>query len=246
MISFGDVGRLIAFGTNIAMTPGASGERAEYRRLIHEYVMNPDFRDAVDAVLGGAECEVTDANETLGLVLFPRSGSPWSWPGKAPDLPWNKSDDSADRTARMLTIVALLAMQFPAGVDLEAMLNDTDRAVPSVSVLQLEEYIREFCERQKANEPDVEAGTPDRELPMWSLWLSRTTYGGAVKRTSRTTSTYLVYQTLDGLQQLGFVSDLTPDSPAEQKNYRIRRRLLAQFPDFLMNPLFEALRPTNS
>lgn len=244
MIAFGDVGQLIAYATNIAMTPGATGDRAEYRRLVREFVMNPDFRDAVEATLNGAECDVADVNETVGLVLYPRPGCIWAWPAKAPDLPWSKGDDAGERAARMLTIVALLAMQFPAGVDVEAMLDNPDRTVPSVSVMQLEEYIRSFCERQKAQEPDVAAGTSDEDLPMWSWWLNRTAYGGGEKRASRTTSTYLVYTTLDGLQQLGFVSDLTPESPAEQKNYRIRRRLLAQFPDFLMNPLFEALRDT--
>lgn len=225
------------------MTPGASGDRAEYRRLVREFVMDPDFRDAVEAVLGGAECEVAEANETVGLVLYPRPGSLWAWPAKAPDLPWNKSDDLGERAARMLTIVGLLAMQFPAGMDLEALLEDPDRAVPSISVVQLEQYIREYCERQKNTEPDVPAATSDQDLPLWAWWLNRTAYGGGEKRASRTTSTYLVYTTLDGLQQLGFVSDLTPDRPAEQKSYRIRRRLLAQFPDFLMSPLFEALRP---
>ncbi|GGJ90530.1 hypothetical protein GCM10010123_20460 [Pilimelia anulata] len=241
MISYSDVGQLIALATT-TLTPGASGQRAEYRRLVNKFVMDPEFREAVEGVLGGVDCDVAEANETIGLVLYPRVGCAWAWPSKAPELPWNKSEDSGERAARMLTIVALLAMQFPTGSDLEAFLDDPERIPPPVSVIQLEEYIREFCQRLADAEQDVAADTPDDERPLWSSWLGRTAFADTEERTSRVTSTYLVYTTLEGLQQLGFVSDLTPTNPAEQKTYRARRRFLAQYPEFLMDPLFEALR----
>lgn len=240
-----DVGRLVAYATDVTKIPGSTGETGEYRRLVQRYIIEPEFRNAVDDVLEGADCEVAEVSETVGLVLYPRPGSLWAWPAKSSELSWNRGTDSGERAARMLTVVALLARQFPTGIDIEAVLDDPDRGVHPVSVQELEQYIRDFCEQQRDGQPDVASDLSDDQVPLWSWWLGRDAYADTDRRTSRGTTSYVVYTTLDTLRELGLLIDLTANKPAEHKRYRMKRRLLVQYRDFLMNPLFVALREAN-
>jgi hypothetical protein len=240
-----DVGRLVGYATDITCTPAASGTGADYRNLTRRYVIDGEFRTAVDEILDGVDCEVTDASEEVGLIVYPRPGSPWEWPTGAGDLAWNKGEPE-ERAARMLVIVALLARHFPTGIDIESFIDDPQRALLPISVQELEQYIRGFCEQQKAGRPDMPSDLTDADTPLWAWWTSNDAYSTTDHAISRGTTSYLVFKTLDSLATMGLTIDVTRDKPAERKKYRMKRRLLLQYRDFLMNPLFNALRETST
>jgi hypothetical protein len=142
--------------------------------------------------------------------------------------------------------VALLARHFPTGIDIESFIDDPQRSLLPISVQELEKYIRDFCEQQQTGRPDTPSDLTDDDTPLWAWWTSREAYSKTDHAISRGTTSYLVYKTLDGLTDIGLTIDLTRDKPAERKKYRMKRRLLLQYRDFLMNPLFNALRESST
>jgi hypothetical protein len=230
-----DAGKLIAFVTDPSLSPGGSGTSAEYRQLVTRYLAEADFRRTVDDILEGAGAVVTDAAEDLGLVVCVDQESPWCWPARSAQLPWNREGLSADeRAPRMIVIPALLAYLAPSAADFEDRLTPEDVRV--VSVRELDQFIRDFAEHQEYNQPDPVG--PNK--PIWWYWRQRSADAAVSDRIQRTTTTYWVHDVLQFLHGLRLLTQ-TSGSSAANAVYRPRRRLLAHYRDLLVDDLYEAL-----
>jgi hypothetical protein len=233
-----DAGKLVAFAVDVTATPGGSGEAAEYARLVDRYLADASFRRLVDDILEGVGCEVTDATLHAGLIVRSQLGGPWCWPARGADLPWNKSFlDLEERAARMIVVPALLAYVAPAAADFDDLLSDPTVVPATVSVRDLERFIRDFAQQHEAESPDP-AG---EERPAWWYWLQPSEDTSGRKRISRKTTTYLTYDVLQFLHRQGLLVKTTGTSAADAV-YRPRRRLLAHYRDLLIDDLFTALR----
>jgi hypothetical protein len=238
-----DLGRLLTFALDVSAIPGESGERAEYRRLTTRYRTDPAFRQIVDDLLEGADCEVTDASDRVGLIVHALPGSAWAWPPKATDLPWNQGFDKPyEKALRLYVIVALLARPFPTGIDIESALDDESFTPAPVSVMELERFIRSFCEQERDNNPPLPASMPEDQRPLWWWWCHLNAVRPTDARISRGTTGYIIFHTLQLLAEVGLLIDMAPSAGAGRKQYRFKRRLLLQYRDFLLDPLFAALR----
>ncbi len=237
-----DIGRLLTFALDVTATPADTGERAEYRRLLDRYRTEPEFRYAVDDLLDGADCEVTEASERVGLVVHARAGSAWAWPQKSADLAWNQFDKRHEKALRLYVLTALLARPFPTGIDIESALDDNSFAPVPISVTELEQFIRSFCEEERDRNPVIPADLAEDDRPLWWWWCHINATQPTDVRASRGTTGYIVYHTLKALADVGLLTDATPEATAGRKQYRFKRRLLLQYRDFLLDPLFTALR----
>ncbi len=237
-----DAGKLIAFACDLTATPGASGESAEYRRLVERYLAEAVFRMLVDDIAEGVGCEVVHVSPREGLVLRSQPDGPWAWPAHASDLPWNKrfsassSTSAFDRAARMLVIPALLAFIAPSAADYDDLLSDPTLLPSPVTVRELENFIREFAAHRERDHPDPTG----EERSLWWHWLQAASETPTVARIGRSASSYPVFDVLQYLSQLGLLIKLS--GSAEDTAYRPRRRLLHHYRDLLINDLFANLR----
>lgn len=236
-----DVGRLLAAALDITLVPGSSGRPAEYARLIQRYREDASFRALFDGVVEGAGCEVASADRHVGLVLRTLADGPWAWPARSADLPWNKSfEDPHQRAARALVVIGLLAYVAPSAADLDDLLSDPDSIPTVVAVRDLERFIRDFCEKCEDEEIDPSGGAAER--PLWWHWLQLPAEAPTPRRTSRVTTTYIVYDVLSFLQKTGWLIDMAPNRSVSEKRYRPRRRLMHHYHDLLLDDVFGAIR----
>ncbi len=236
-----DAGRLLTLALDVAASPGAGADGAEYTRLLRRYIDDAPFRALFDGVVEGTGCEVCAADATVGIVLRTRRDGPWAWPARGTDLPWNNSFEPPERRgARALVVIALLAFIAPSAADLDDLLSDSDVVVTAVSVRELEEFIRDFCEQREstAAHPDSD----ERAKPLWWYWLQLPPDAPTSTRIARSTTTYIVANTLSFLQQEGWLVDTTPKGANADKRYRPRRRLIHHYRDLLLDEVFAALR----
>ncbi len=235
-----DVGRLLAFALDVTAVPGESGLQADYSRLVQRYIENAQFRALFDAVVEGAGCTVTTADRHIGLVLRTRPDGPWAWPARSADLPWNgRFEDAHQRAARALVVIALLAYVAPSAADLDELLADADLVVTTVGVRDLERFIRDFCEHCEAKATDP---ADAKHRPLWWHWLQLPAEAPTNTRSSRGTTTYIVYDVLSFLQRTGWLIDTTSSRAASDKRYRPRRRLLHHYRDLMLDEVFGALQ----
>lgn len=236
-----DAGRLLTFALDVTASPGSSGLSAEYARLLRRYIEDAPFRALFDGFVEGAGCEVTTADQHFGIVLRTRPDGPWAWPARATELPWNKAfEESHQRAARALVVVALLAYVAPSAADLDDLLSDPDLVVPTIGVRDLEKFIRDFCEERESESSDPAGDLESR--PLWWHWLQLPAEAPTAKRTSRATTTYLVYDVLSFLNARGFLVETTTNRAVVDKRYRPRRRLIHHYRDLLLDDVFSALR----
>lgn len=236
-----DVGRLLAFALDVTAVPGENGLQADYGRLIQRYIEDAAFRALFDGTVEGAGCTVTTADRHIGIVLRTRPDGPWAWPARSADLPWNgKFEDAHQRAARALVVIALLAYVAPSAADLDELLADADVVVTTVGVRDLERFIRDFCEHCEANAIDPGDGAEHR--PLWWHWLQLPAEAPTTRRSSRGTTTYVVYDVLSFLQGAGWLIDTTSSRAASDKRYRPRRRLLHHYRDLLLDEVFGTLQ----
>ncbi|MGW4325861.1 hypothetical protein ACWEKR_08230 [Nocardia sp. NPDC004573] len=235
-----DTGRLISFATKMSVTPGRSGEAAEYERLITRYQSDAEFQQLVDDFLEGAQCAVSSVRTESGLILRSDPDGPWCWPEAASELPWNKnSPRPAERACRMLVIPALLAFIAPSAADLEDLLADPTLRPPAVPVRELEEFIRTYAEYCDQQNPDPDSDDP----PVWWQWLQLTALGDTPtqQRASRVDTTHLVYDVLLFLSKKGLLSK-SGDTPARDTVFRPKRRILAHYEDMFCDEVFVGLQ----
>jgi hypothetical protein len=231
-----DAGRLLVFALDVTATPGRTGQSAEYARLVARYLGEETFRQLFDDILEGAGCSVTHASPETGLVLLAEADSAWAWPSKSSDLPWGKKQKEEHRAARMLVVPALLAFIAPTAGDLEDYVEDHTRLVPDVPVADLEDFIRQFALQQETANPNPVG----EDRPLWWHWVQLPEVRSA-KHTARTTTTYLVADVLDFLQQQSLA--VRRDSrPLTETVYRPRRRLMAHYRDLFLEELFADLQ----
>jgi hypothetical protein len=236
-----DVGRLLAFALDVTAVPAESGINADYGRLVQRYVEDAVFRALFNGVIEGAGCTVTTADRHIGIVLRTRPDGPWAWPARSADLPWSgKFEDAHQRAARALVVIALLAYVAPSAADLDELLADADAVVTTVGVRDLERFVRDFCEHCETTATDP-GGVPEQR-PLWWHWLQLPAEAPTSSRSSRGTTTYIVYDVLSFLQRAGWLIDTTSSRAASDKRYRPRRRLLHHFRDLLLDEVFGALQ----
>ncbi|MFI9643477.1 hypothetical protein ACIG87_26080 [Micromonospora sp. NPDC051925] len=231
-----DAGRLLVFALDVKATPGRTGQSAEYARLVARYLSEETFRQLFDDILEGAGCSVTHASPETGLVLLAEADSAWAWPARSSDLPWGKKQKEEHRAARMLVVPALLAFIAPTAADLEDYVDDHTRLLPDVPVADLEDYIRQFALQQEAANPNpVGDGRP-----LWWHWVQLPQVRSA-ERSARTTSTYLVADVLDFLEEQ-HLAVRRDNRPLTETVYRPRRRLMAHYRDLFLHDLFADLQ----
>lgn len=234
-----DAGRLFTLATQFAAVPRKTGQSAEYRRLVERYLNESVFRSLVDQIFEGAQCEVTHASTTEGLIVLVDPDSPWCWPTSAADLPWNKKlkgpRSQFERAARMLVIPALLAYIAPTSADLDDLLSDPTLVPPPVTVRDLEAFIRSYAKEQEEQNPHL----PDGEYSLWWHWLqcSPENTGGHI---GRTTTGFIVHEVLQFLRDLGLLSKSHGSSLSA--SYQVRRGLLFHYRDLLIDELLTSLR----
>jgi hypothetical protein len=234
-----DIGRLLTLAVDVTAVPGSTGVAAEYHRLVLRYLADAPFRAAFRGVLEGAGLSVETAGEHVGIVLRADPDSPWAWPRRTADLPWNAFSGASERASRALVVVALLAYVAPAAADLDELLSDPAAVLPAVAVRDLEQFVRGFCEQREADSPDP-GGDPDSR-PLWWHWLQLPPEKPGT-RTGPKTTVGVVFGVLQFLHEQGWLVDTTPARGGADKRYRPRRRLLHHHRDLLVDPVFLALR----
>jgi hypothetical protein len=233
-----DVGRLIAFATDAGASLGSSGRAGEYARLIERYLSDSAYRLLVDDVLEGAGCTVAHAAPREGLIVRTEPDGPWAWPERSTDLPWNRNfskNQAVERAARMLVVPALLAYIAPSAADFDDQLSDPTLTLPTVTVRDLEQFIRDFATRQEDESPDPAL----EERPAWWHWLQAAGETATAERIARSTTGYVVYDMLQYLSQIGLLVKVSGSS--HDTVYRPRRRILHHYRDLLVNDLFSLL-----
>ena len=233
-----DVGRLIAFATDTTASPGSSGQAGEYARLIERYLSDSAYRLLVDDVLEGAGCSVTHAARREGLIVRTEPDGPWAWPERSAELPWNRNfskNQAVERAPRMLVVPALLAYIAPSAADFDDQLSDPTLTLPTVTVRDLEQFIRDFATRHENESPDP----ADDERPAWWHWLQAAGETATAERIGRSTTGYVVYDMLQYLSQIGLLAKVSGSS--HDTVYRPRRRILHHYRDLLVNDLFAML-----
>ncbi|WP_435124087.1 hypothetical protein [Micromonospora tulbaghiae] len=231
-----DAGRLLVFALDVTATPGRTGQSAEYARLVARYLGEETFRLLFDDILEGAGCSVAHASPETGLVLLAEQDSAWAWPRRSSDLPWGRKQKEEHRAARMLVVPALLAYIAPTAADLEDYVEDHTRLLPDVPVSDLEDFIRQFALQQEA----ATANPVGDDRPLWWHWVQLPQVRSA-ERSARTTSTYLVADVLDFLQEQ-HLAVRRDNRPLTETVYRPRRRLMAHYRDLLLHDLFAGLQ----
>jgi hypothetical protein len=231
-----DAGRLFGHALNPTLTPGTSGKAADYGRLVERYLGDEAFRMLFDDILEGVGCTVAHASPETGVVVLAEPESPWCWPARHGDLPWNNKQfkDEDQRAARMIVIPALLAYVAPTAADLEDLLTDPTLLLPAVPVADLENFIREAAlDLERAH------GNPEgEERPMWWHWVQRAKDKSAGPRS---TSTYVVADVLAFLHEHQLMVRCDT-KPLHETAFRPRRRLLAHYRDLMVDELFRDLQ----
>lgn len=240
-----DAGRLLTLALDVSASPGnasGSGNAADYARLVDRYLADASFRLAFDGLLEGVGLSVATADPAVGVVVRAAEDSPWAWPRRSTDLPWNRAafTSASERASRALVMVALLAYMAPSAADLDDLLSDPATVLTTVAVRDLEQFVRDFCEQREAESEDP-SGEPD-DRPLWWHWLQLPPDAPTAKRIARTTTTKVVYDVLSFLHEQGWLIDTTPAKGGADKRYRPRRRLLHHYRDLLLDPMFVALR----
>jgi hypothetical protein len=232
-----DAGRLVGFGCDVTVAPGSAGSGAEYARLVERYITDAAFRQLVDDFLEGVDCDVTQALPDTGLVIRAGLESPWVWPARSSELPWNKKLLKPEhRAARMLVVGALLAYIAPTAADFDGLLADPALRLPSVTVRDLEQFIRQYAEHAEQASPDPGG----EERPLWWHWV-QVSKDAPAGDGAQSTTLYLVWEVLAFLNKQGLVTRLDTKR-IKDATFRPRRRLLAHYRDLFIDDLLSDLK----
>lgn len=172
-------GRLIAFGLTPAQRPTGDGE---YSTLLRKHLDEPRFEEAVGHIASGLGLQVLDVSE-YGVVLGSSPNSPFGLTVAT----YKAGLSSEHRLIHGLVHVGLAAYLYPRPEDLES-----DDVVRSLSVKELDDYLREHCQilmaSRSGGEGDIPADHPEleRALCIYQRWPStgRTASG---RRSTKTT-----------------------------------------------------------
>lgn len=235
-----DVGRLLGFATDVSAVPGVAGDAAIYRELVDRYLADATFRSLVDDILEGLGCVVANANIIVGLVVRASPSSPWAWPQRTTDLPWNRTwGDASERALRAVVIPALIAYVAPSAADLDDLLTDPTVVAPAVTPRELEAFVRGFCEQHEVATDDTDLDQDNR--PFWWYWLQLPAVAPTGNRIGRKTTTYVVHEVLTFLNELGLVAKSPGLGGAGNAQFRPRRQLLDRWADLQGDELFTLL-----
>lgn len=141
-----DAGRLIQWALHSNIHPNSE---PEYRELIERYLNQPDFNSAVREILSGLGLRVLDVG-LRGMILTAESGSIFEMTAAN----YVTSNDTDKRLLIGLIHIAILATVFPRPQDL---IGDPAFVRPPIRVDQVNETLRQLCERQEEaarNQPD--------------------------------------------------------------------------------------------
>jgi hypothetical protein len=177
--TFSEIGRLIHFGLDIRSDPVQDPEYAELLRL---YESDTDFRHAVQGVALGQGLEIADATQ-YGIVFVPTADSVYRLkPGEV-----RTSVGRDDRLIEGFIHLGIAASAYPRS----ELLDDLDAVPHPVTVTEVEERLRQICERfeaEAADEPDPEISSVEQELvAAWRIYQRRAAEGNPRKRVGAST-----------------------------------------------------------
>ena len=209
---FHEIGRLIQFGLDTRCHPV---EEPEYAELLHLYENDTDFQHAVRDVALGQGLEVADATQH-GIVFVPDADSVYRIrPGEV-----RNSTGREDRLIEGFIHLGIAASAYPRA----ELLDDPDAVPHPVTVLEVEERLRQVCERFEAEtraEPDPELSEVEQELiAAWHIYRDRAAEGNARRRVGAPTRV-MIAKMLEALADQGmFIRRRRTTEVAYQPHFR--------------------------
>lgn len=215
----GDAARLVAFGLRPKLRPESE---PDYGSLVTRYRVDAAFRDVVGAVSAGLGLAVLDAGP-FGVVLGAEDGSPFAY--RLGDYRQNLTVD--DRLLHGLVHLAIAAYCYPTAASL-----DEEAAVQRVTVLGVERYLREACQRlaERAGDADPREDQPELEQA-WRIFHRRNaTRDSADGRRLGKSTQSMIHVALETLADNGFLRRITDAEGGTYQalhRYRLQVRELA-------------------
>ena len=209
-------GRLIQFGLRVRSRPA---QEPEYQELIDRFLDRGSFRALVRETARGLGLIVLDVGRH-GVVLAPAEGSVFAL-RPADFRPGSSGAD--DRLLDGLVQVAIAAVVFPRARDLE---EEATIARPPVTVEEVEECLRSFCERLAAEsqgQPDPTVSDEAAGLrEAWRVYHHRiAAMETRDERRARRTTRRIIESNLERMRELGCFTRLEQeDEAAYQPTWR--------------------------
>lgn len=210
---------LLVFGLRPRLRPE---NEPDYKALLERFRVDAEFRAVVESIADGLGLLILGAGP-FGLALGPQEGSVFAL--KLADYKSNLSVE--DRLLHGLVHLAIAAYCYPTAVSL-----DDEAAVQRVSVLSLERYLRDACERLSRRFGDADPRDDQPELEQaWRIYHRRnaTRDTGDGRRSPKSTQGIIGYA-LEALAEQGFlrrVSEAEGGLFQALARYRIQVRELA-------------------
>lgn len=191
---FHEIGRLIHFGLDTRSNPV---QEPQYAELLHLYENDTDFRHAVRDVALGQGLEIADATQ-YGIVFVATADSLYRIrPGEV-----RSTTGREDRLIEGFIHLGIAASAYPRS----ELLDDPDAVPHPVTVMEVEERLRQICERFEAEaraEPDPEVSEVERELiAAWHIYQDRAAEGNARRRVGAPTRV-MIAKMLEALADQG-------------------------------------------
>jgi hypothetical protein len=205
----GAAAQLIGYGLQPRLRPAST---AGYADLVARHQSDVTFREVVDHVAEGLGLIVLEADGVSGIVLAPAPGSPFEV--RLSDYRANLSSD--DRLVHGIINVGIAAYVFPTPASL------TDDDVRHASVVAVERFLRNACERLHDRHGDADSSATAETDQAWRLYLRRqATRDTADGRIGVSTTTGMVKYAFERLVSGGMA---TRTSTTDGGTYRLLRR----------------------